>query len=158
MSSVLWFEHSKGQISLLVAMQQITNLDLCIVNRYPFWYKPVSSFYFHFYLHIFFFPWRKKVAGQLMRFIHSKSICTTANQFIFYNDFRLFFSQLQLLWQYLLEINLLQWFSFIFTMIFVYFSANCIVMALDEHLPNGDKTILALQLVRHFYIFSNLFS
>ena len=28
-----------------------------------------------------------------------------------------------------------------------FFSANCIVMALDEHLPNGDKTILALQLV-----------
>ena len=24
-------------------------------------------------------------------------------------------------------------------------------MALDEHLPNGDKTILALQLVRNFF-------
>ena len=31
--------------------------------------------------------------------------------------------------------------------VFFFFSANCIVMALDEHLPNGDKTILALQLV-----------
>ena len=27
------------------------------------------------------------------------------------------------------------------------FAANCVVMALDEHLPNGDKTLLALQLV-----------
>ena len=30
---------------------------------------------------------------------------------------------------------------------FFFLSANCIVMALDEHLPNGDKTVLALQLV-----------
>lgn len=26
--------------------------------------------------------------------------------------------------------------------------ANCVVLALEEHLPNGDKTILALKLVR----------
>ena len=25
--------------------------------------------------------------------------------------------------------------------------ANCVVLALEEHLPNGDKTILALKLV-----------
>ena len=30
---------------------------------------------------------------------------------------------------------------------FFFFLANCVVMALDEHLPNGDKTLLALQLV-----------
>ena len=30
-------------------------------------------------------------------------------------------------------------------------TANCIVMALDEHLPNGDKTLLALQLVSHHF-------
>jgi hypothetical protein len=26
--------------------------------------------------------------------------------------------------------------------------ANCVVLALEEHLPNGDKTILALKLVK----------
>ena len=25
---------------------------------------------------------------------------------------------------------------------------NCVVMSMDTHLPNGDKTILALQLVK----------
>lgn len=27
--------------------------------------------------------------------------------------------------------------------------ANCVVLALEEHLPNGDKTILALKLVNN---------
>ena len=26
--------------------------------------------------------------------------------------------------------------------------ANCVVMSMDTHLPNGDKTMLALQLVK----------
>ena len=39
--------------------------------------------------------------------------------------------------------------GFLLTFVFLFFTANCIVMALDEHLPNGDKTILALQLVSH---------
>lgn len=28
--------------------------------------------------------------------------------------------------------------------------ANCVVLALEEHLPNGDKTMLALKLVKNF--------
>jgi voltage-dependent calcium channel N type alpha-1B len=28
--------------------------------------------------------------------------------------------------------------------------ANCIVLALEEHLPNNDKTSLAISLVNHF--------
>lgn len=30
--------------------------------------------------------------------------------------------------------------------------ANCVVLALEEHLPNGDKTILALELVNIIWI------
>lgn len=30
--------------------------------------------------------------------------------------------------------------------------ANCIVLALEEHLPNGDRTILAQKLVRPFFL------
>jgi hypothetical protein len=32
--------------------------------------------------------------------------------------------------------------------------ANCVVLALEEHLPNGDKTLLALELVNILYYFS----
>ena len=31
---------------------------------------------------------------------------------------------------------------------------NCVVMSMDTHLPNGDKTILALQLVKLSLLFS----
>ena len=30
--------------------------------------------------------------------------------------------------------------------IFIYYLASCVVMSLEEHLPNGDKTNLAIQL------------
>merc|ERR1719362_661927 len=36
--------------------------------------------------------------------------------------------------------------------------ANCIVMALDEHLPNGDKTILAIQLEELEPVFMAIFT
>jgi len=36
--------------------------------------------------------------------------------------------------------------------------ANCIVMALDEHLPTGDKTILALQLEELEPVFMAIFT
>jgi len=39
-----------------------------------------------------------------------------------------------------------------FNAYFIQFLANCVVMALDEHLPNGDKTILALQLVSVIFL------
>ena len=44
------------------------------------------------------------------------------------------------------ESTFLQCYHFEFYSLFS-FSANCIVMALDEHLPNTDKTILSQQLV-----------
>jgi hypothetical protein len=46
--------------------------------------------------------------------------------------------------------------GFLLTFVFLFFTANCIVMALDEHLPNGDKTILAIQLVSPSCFFKSI--
>jgi hypothetical protein len=34
--------------------------------------------------------------------------------------------------------------------------ANCVVLALEEHLPNHDKTPLAISLVKYFFVYFNL--
>lgn len=41
---------------------------------------------------------------------------------------------------------IIEWPPFEYTILLTII-ANCVVLALEEHLPNGDKTVLALELV-----------
>ena len=43
---------------------------------------------------------------------------------------------------------LIEWPPFEYTVLLTII-ANCVVLAMEEHLPNGDRTVLAQKLVRH---------